>query len=131
MHTARRLVLLSESAILLVAIMFLGSLALWVGVPLAWLWVGSRVIATSGSISLALFTMMAGMLVSVWVLVSWLGWLGRKHVELQEVRGREIGRTTALEQVLVFSAALAVLAFAVWFFGFSGSPPLPGLEWSY
>jgi uncharacterized membrane protein YbhN (UPF0104 family) len=131
MPAVRRLVLISESAVLLVAIMFLGSLMLWVGVPVAWLWVGSRVIATSGSVGLALFTMMTGMLVSVGVLVSWLGWLGRKHVELQELRGREIGRTTALEQVLVGSASLAVLAFAVWFFGFSGSPPLPGLELSY
>jgi hypothetical protein len=75
--------------------------------------------------------MMAGMLASVVVLVAVLGWLGRKHIEILELRGREIGQTTPLEQVLVGSAALAVVGFAVWFFGFSGSPPLPGLELSY
>ena len=30
-------------AILVVAIMFIGSLGLWVGTPLLWLWVGSQV----------------------------------------------------------------------------------------
>ena len=31
-----------ESAALLVVIMFMGSLVLWVGVPVGWLWVGSQ-----------------------------------------------------------------------------------------
>jgi hypothetical protein len=127
----RRLFLTSESTILLVAIMFLGSLVLWVGVPLGWLWIGAQIQAMTGSVGTALFAMMAGMLASVAVLVAILGWLGRKHIEILELRGREIGQTTPLEQVLVGSAALAVIGFAVWFFGFSGSPPLPGLELSY
>ena len=97
----------------------------------AWLWVGAQVQAETGSVGLALFAMMVGMLVSVTMLVSVLGWLGRKHLELLELRGREIGETTPLEQVLVGSAAVAVIGFAVWFFGFSGSAPLPGLELSY
>jgi uncharacterized membrane protein YbhN (UPF0104 family) len=128
MHGIRQLLLISESAILLLSIMLLGSLALWVGVPLGWLWAGSRIQAETGSLGLALFSMMAGMLASVGALMTGLGWLGRKHVELQEVRGRRVGETTALEQVLIGSALLAVGGFAVWFFGFSGSPPLPGLE---
>jgi hypothetical protein len=111
--------------------MFLSSIALWVGVPLGWLWIGAQIQAMTGSVGTALFAMMAGMLVSVAILVMVLGWLGRKHIELLELRGREIGQTTPLEQVLVGSAALAVIAFAVWFFGFSGSPPLPGLELTY
>jgi uncharacterized membrane protein YbhN (UPF0104 family) len=124
-------VLTSESAILLVVIMFLGSLALWVGVPLGWLWVGAQLQAETGSVGLAMFAMLVGILVSVAALVGVLGWLGRKHIEILELRGREIGETTPLEQVLVGSAVIAVIGFAVWFFGFSGSPPLPGLELSY
>jgi hypothetical protein len=111
--------------------MFLSSLALWVAVPLGWLWVGAQIQAMTGSVGTALFAMMVGMLASVALLIVLLGWLGRKHIELLELRGREIGQTTPLEQVLVGSAALAVIGFAVWFFGFSGSPPLPGLELSY
>jgi hypothetical protein len=121
---------ISESAIL-VSIMLLGSLTLWAGVPLAWLWAGSRIQAATGSIGLALFIMMSGMLASVTALISGLGWVGRRHIELQALRGRRIGQTTALEQVLVGSAVVAVVGFAVWFFGFSGSPPLPGLEVRY
>jgi small-conductance mechanosensitive channel len=125
------LVLRSESAILLLGMMFLSSLALWVGVPLGWLWIGAHLQAETGSIGLAMFAMLVGMLASVAILVALLGWLGRKHIEILELRGREIGETTPLEQVLVGSAAIAVIAFGVWFFGFSGSAPLPGLELSY
>ena len=125
------IVLSSESAILLLGIMFLGSLALWVGVPLGWLWIGAQLQAETGSVGLAMFAMLVGMIVSVAALLSVLGWLGRKHLEILELRGRDIGDTTPLEQVLVGSAAVAVIGFAVWFFGFSGSPPLPGLELSY
>jgi heme/copper-type cytochrome/quinol oxidase subunit 2 len=124
-------VLSSESAILLVGMMFLGSLALWVGVPLGWLWIGAQIQAETRSIGVALLAMLVGILVSVAVLVSVLGWLARRHMEIQELRGREIGETTPLEQVLVGSAVVAVIGFAVWFFGFSGSAPLPGLELSY
>jgi hypothetical protein len=125
MQWIRRLILISESAMLLVAIMFLGSLALWVGVPVAWLWIGSQIQAETGSLSYALLAMMSGLVVTVATLVVSLTWLNRKHVELREARGLDVSGTTALEQVLVASAALAVLGFIVWFFGFSGSSPIP------
>jgi hypothetical protein len=131
MARGRRLLIVSESALLLVLIMFMGSLALWVGVPLGWLWIGSQLQGETGSVGVALLAMMAGMIVTVVALVIWLSWLNRKHVELQELRGRAPRTSTALEQVLVGSGALAVLGFLVWFFGFSGSAPLPGLEFSF
>jgi hypothetical protein len=123
---ARRRTLLGwESALVLVAIMFLGSLALWVGVPLGWLWVGSRVQAGTDSIGLALAAMMVGMVLTITGLVLCLVRLGNMHVELQEVRGRGAERATALEKTMVASAAVAVVGFLVWFFGFSGSEPFP------
>jgi hypothetical protein len=46
-----------------------------------------------------------------------------------EARGRAVhlpeNATTALELVLVASAVVAVVGFVVWFFGFSGSSPIP------
>lgn len=128
--TSRRLILTSESAVLL-GMMLTGCLLLWIGVPIAWLWVGGQVQAETGSVGTALLAMMAGVFVSIAALLKALGWLGRKHIELLELRGRRIGQTTPLEQVLVASAAVAVIGFAIWFFGFSGTPPLPGLELSY
>jgi HAMP domain-containing protein len=120
----RRILLASESTLLLVTIMFLGSLVLWVGVPVAWLWIGSQLEPRS-SLSTAVGTMMIGMLLTIALLVGFLGWLNRKHVELLEARGVYRGDTTALELVLVASAVVAVVGFAVWFFGFSGSSPIP------
>jgi hypothetical protein len=113
-----------QSAFLLVVIMFLGSLVLWVGIPVGWLWIGSRIVP-SGGLATAVGTMMIGMLLSVAGLVTFLAWVNRKHVELQEARGVAAGTATALELVLVASAVLAIAAFAVWFFGFSGSSPVP------
>jgi hypothetical protein len=120
----RRLLLAGESASLLVVIMFVGSLVLWIGVPAGWLWIGSRMLPSSG-LSTAVGTMMIGMLLTIAGLVTFLAWVNRKHVELQEARGAVTGSATALELVLVASAVLAILGFAVWFFGFSGSSPIP------
>jgi hypothetical protein len=108
----------------LTAMMLVGTLALWVGIPLGWLWIGSQLQAGTGSLSVSLGAMMAGVVVSGSVLAWVLGWLGRKHAEIKELRGQTDG-PTALEQILVLSTAVAVIAFAVWFFGFSGSAPLP------
>jgi hypothetical protein len=113
-----------QSAFLLVVIMFCGSLVLWVVVPVWWLWVGSRMVTSSGLAS-AVGAMMIGMLLSIAALVTFLAWVNRKHVELQEARGVPMGQATALEVVMVTSAVLAIAAFAVWFFGFSGSSPIP------
>jgi hypothetical protein len=119
-----RLLVAAESASLLVVIMFVGSLVLWVGVPVAWLWVGSQLVPSSG-LTTAVGAMMIGMLLTIAGLVTFLAWVNRKHIELQEARGYYGGQTTALEVVLVASAVIAVFGFAVWFFGFSGSSPIP------
>jgi hypothetical protein len=113
-----------ESATLLIVIMFCGSLVLWVGVPVGWLWIGSRIEPASG-LAAAIGAMMIGMLLTITALVTFLAWVNRKHVELQEARGLMTGTATPLEFVLVASAVVAVFAFAVWFFGFSGSSPIP------
>ena len=113
-----------QSASLLVVIMFFGSVVLWVGVPAGWLWVGSQMEPASG-LSAAIGAMMIGMLLTIAGLVTFLAWVNRKHVELLEARGSFGGTATALELVLVASAVLAVFAFGVWFFGFSGSSPIP------
>lgn len=115
----------SGSGVLLILIMFVGSLVLWVGVPLGWLYAGSQVQAATGSLGAALAAMMAGVIVSIAVLVMLLGWLNRKHVELREARGLDSHGQTALEGVMTVSASVAVVGFGLWFFLFSGSSPLP------
>jgi hypothetical protein len=114
----------APAAVLLVALMFAGSLVLWVGVPVLWLWVGS-LLQEKHSMSTALGAMMGGMVLSEAIVLAALGRLGRRHTELQERRGIPEGETSALELVLVSSAVFAVIGFFVWFFGFSGSSPIP------
>jgi len=129
-NALRRLLLLSSSGLLLLMIMFVGSLVLWVGVPLAWLWIGSQVEGATQSLGAALAVAILGVAVSIVVIVPALGWLNRLHEELRVARGFESHGQTALEAVLVVSAAVALTAFVVWFFVFSGSSPVP-LNLSY
>jgi hypothetical protein len=113
----------------LVALMLAGCLFMWVGVPLVWLWIGSQ-LQTSASPGTALMVTILGALATILFIAPLLSWLNRMHLELRAARGLPIGNTSPLEVMLVVSAALAIVGFAVWFFGFSGSSPLP-LEVSY
>jgi heme/copper-type cytochrome/quinol oxidase subunit 2 len=121
---SRRLLLASQSALLLVVIMFVGSVVLWIGVPVGWLWVGSRLQAST-SLATAIGVMMLGMFLTVCVLLVGLARVNRRHVEMQEARGVYQSGSTPLELVLVGSAVFALIGFVVWFFGFSGSAPFP------
>lgn len=105
--------------------MLLGSLVLWLGVPVGWLWVGSQVQGQTGSVGNAIFVMMVGIASSIALLIPSLSWLNRRHVEVRASRGLDVGGATALERVLVASGALVLVGFGVWFFGFSGSEPIP------
>ena len=121
----RELLRIGGSGMLLVAIMVGGGLVLWVGVPLAWLYVGSLVQGSTNSLGTALLVMMVGVVVSIGVLVPVLGWLNHKHSELRVARGLDDHGQTALEGVMTVSAMIAIVGFGAWFFLFSGSSPLP------
>jgi hypothetical protein len=116
---------LVQSALLLVAIMFLGSLALWIGVPLGWLWIASQVQGATGSLGAALGVAAFGTVVSVALCVVVLGWLSAKHRELRAHRGQEDLGQLPLEVVMVCSAGLALAGFVTWFLLFAGASPIP------
>lgn len=115
----------SGAALLLTLV--LASVGLWVGVPLAWLYIGSQVQAATGSIAAALGAMAVGVLASIVAIVWLLGWLSRKRADLREARGLESHGDVALEGVMAVSALIALTGFVVWFFLFSGSSPVPVL----
>ena len=110
-------------ALLTVAMMVIGSLVLWVGVPLAWLWVGSQIQAETDNLSLAIFVMLVGVVVSVLLLARLLVSLNRWNEELRQAAGHPPRETSLLELVLVVTAGVAVVAFGVWFFIFTGPGP--------
>jgi len=102
-----------------------GGLLLWVGVPVGWLYVGSRVQGETGSLGAALAVMMVGVLVSILVIVPVLGWLNQKHSQLRVARGLDDHGQMALKAVMTVSAGVALAGFGVWFLFFSGASPLP------
>lgn len=121
----RNLLRTGGSGLVLVAIMFLGGIGLWVGVPLGWLYVGAQVQGATNSLGAALAVMFCGSIITIGLLVLLLGRLNRLHAELRERRGLEDHGNTALEAVMTVSAGVALLGFALWFFLFSGSSPIP------
>ena len=119
----RNLLRVGASGVLLLLMMLGAGLVLWIGVPVAWLYIGSRVQGTTGSLGTALAVMMVGVIVSILLIVPVLGWLNRKHLELREARGLDTHGATALEAVMTVSVAIAVIAFSVWFFVIAGPGP--------
>jgi heme/copper-type cytochrome/quinol oxidase subunit 2 len=124
MRRAKQLLLGGPASVALVGLMLLGCLLMWVGVPLGWLWIGSQ-LQSSTEVGTALMVTMVGALGSIVAIAPMLVWLNRRHVELREARGLPVRESSPLEVMLVVSAALAIVGFAVWFLGFSGSSPVP------
>ena len=114
-----------SSTAFLLMLMFLGSLGLWVGAPVLWLWIGGRVQGATGSLGAAIAVILVGFVATVLLFVPVLGWLSRRHAEARAARGLDDLGRAALEGVLVVSAAIAVVVFAIWFFFFAGAEPVP------
>ncbi len=112
-------------AMLVVMIMFIGSLGLWVGTPLLWLWIGSQVQGATDSLGTALIVAFVGALVMISALGSVLARLSDVYRANCVERGLRDPGSVVLESVLVVSAGLAIAVFVVWFFFFAGADPAP------
>jgi hypothetical protein len=110
------------SAVLTGVIMVGASLLLWIGVPAGWLWIGSQVQGSTGNLGTAIAVMLVGAVASIVALAWVLGRLNRVHEHLREARGAKAG-APLLEVVLVVTAAVALIGFAIWFFVFAGPGP--------
>jgi len=126
---------------MLVALMALGSVVMWIGVPLGLVYAASKLAGSSdpslGPYLLVLFGLPIGMA----LVGKGLGMLDRAHQQLTGIgdEGRYRGAWTRslrgergstrrggiLDRVMVISVAVAALAFAIWFLAFAGSS-LPG-----
>jgi hypothetical protein len=107
----------------LVLLMLVGCLFLWVGVPIGWLWIGSQVQGSTGNVGTAIAVMLIGAIVSIVALAWVLGRLNRVHEHLRAARGADQTGPPLLEVVLVVTAAVALVGFAIWFFVFAGPGP--------
>ena len=127
----------------LVAAMTVVGLNIWTGNPLLALWVGSRAVGSTGTLTMGAVGLVATMMLVVGLglafllgllaaaydratgrpptvrkHVPWLRSMGSERVDYQ--RSRE--GLTAVELLLVAMVVIAVAGFEVWFFFFSTSP---------
>jgi len=112
-------------AVLVVLIMFVGSLVLWVGTPLAWLWIGSQIQGATESLGTALGAMFVGVALTITAIASVLAKLSDFHRGNCLARGMNDPGHVVLEAVLVVSAGLTLVGFVIWFFFFAGASPVP------
>ena len=132
-----RRALSKPAALILILLMAAGSVAMWVVVPVAWLYLGSQMQKGSTPSLGPYVIVLAGIVVSMVIIGKLLGWLDRvyaivigvsrqKRIQApwhKSMRGeRESGRErTVLDGVMIVSVGLALVAFGVWFFAFAGS----------
>jgi hypothetical protein len=128
-------------AALLIALMAIFSVVLWLGIPIGWLYLASRIAKSSQPTMGPYVLVLVGIPASMVVVGKLLSRLNRTYGALtgaapaartrsawmKSLRGeRDSARPrTILDIVMVWSVALALLCFAIWFFVFAGSS-LPG-----
>jgi hypothetical protein len=121
----RELLRTGAGAMLVVAIMFIGSLGLWVGTPLLWLWVGSQIQGATSSLGTALGAAFVGVVLTITAVALVLAKLSEVYRANCRARGRDDPGHLMLEGVLVVSAGITLTGFVVWFFFFAGTSPVP------
>ena len=130
----------SPAAILLVALMALGSVVMWIGVPLGLIYLASKLADTPNPSLGPYLVVLVGLPIGMALVGKGLGALNRAHIRLtgsqvdayrpgwtRSMRGERTveRRGGVLDRVMIISVVVAGVAFAVWFFGFAGSS-LPG-----
>jgi hypothetical protein len=126
----------------LIALMALGSIVLWIGSPIGWLWIASQMQTDSKGAGLGPYmVVLIGIAITAVVLAKALQRLNRLYgivagddepvrVVLpwhRGLRGENEGKAprTVLDVVMVISVSIGVVAFGIWFFFYAGSS-LPG-----
>jgi hypothetical protein len=124
-------------AVLLIALMAIGSVLLWLGIPIGWLYLVSHLVSSSQPSMGPYVLVLVGIPASMVVVGKALSKLNRAYGQLthtttsrrmrtpwlKSMRGeRESARPrTVLDVVMVWSMAVALVCFAIWFFVFAGS----------
>ena len=126
----------SPLALILVLLMAVGSVVMWIGVPVGLIYLASRVADSSQPSAGPYLLVLIGLPIGMAIVGKGLGTLDRLHGRLTGrheerhratwLRSMRAERTSTrrggvLDQVMIVSVGLALVAFGVWFFGFAGS----------
>jgi hypothetical protein len=125
------------AAALLILLMAAGSIALWLAIPVGWVYIASKLVKSSQPSMGPYLLVLVGIPVSMVVVGKLLSKLNRVYGEVtgttpqvrvrmpwnRSMRGERDGAhpRTVLDVVMVASVSLALLCFGVWFFLFAGS----------
>jgi hypothetical protein len=132
---------LSPVSLFLIAVMAVGSVVMWIGVPVGLIFLASR-LADSPKPSMGPYVLiLVGLPVGMMIVGKALGALDRYHGRItglddgkpqqaawmKSMRGERDRkrRRSVLDAVMMISVGVALVAAAVWFFAFAGSS-LPG-----
>ena len=121
----RDLLRTGAGATLVLLIMVIGSLVLWIGTPLLWLWVGSQIQGATSSLGTALGVSFIGVVATIGAARGGPGQAERRLPGQPPRPGLDDTGHYVLEAVLVVSAGFTLAAFVVWFFFFAGASPVP------
>jgi hypothetical protein len=130
------------TAVLLIAAMALGSVLLWLGIPVGWVYLAAQIVKSSQPSMGSYLLIIVGIGVSIVIVGKGLAALDRMYGRVvrggaptgprqlpwhRSLRGeRDAGAPlTVLGVVMMWSVSVALAAFAVWFFAFARSS-LPG-----
>jgi len=126
----------SPPALILVLLMAVGSVVMWIGVPLGLIYLASQLADSPRPGAGPYLLVIGGLPIGMAIVAKGLGYLDRLHSRLtgrredprrptwlRSLRGERAqpARAGVLDQVMIVSVTLALVAFAVWFFGFAGS----------
>jgi hypothetical protein len=131
-------------AVALIALMAVGSVALWLGVPFLWIWIASQMADSTQPALGPIVLVLVAVPVTMVAIGKALGRLNRLYAEvvaaptgtraqhqtpwLRSMRGeRDAHRPrTVLDVVMVVSVSIAVCVMAIWFLLFAEGGGLPG-----
>jgi hypothetical protein len=139
-HRSRRQKLLwSPVALFLVLLMAVGSIAMWIGLPLGLIWIASAITDSSQPSLGPYLLILIGLPVGMWAIGKLLGSLDRAHgritgrlddgphraawlQSMRDERGPRRKQRSVLDTVMIVSVLAALVAGAIWFVAFAGSP---------
>jgi hypothetical protein len=129
------------AALILILLMIVGSLVLWIGIPVGWIVLASHLTNTSSPTLGPYVLVIFGIPITMFLFGRFLyrlnalygnvtgttphvqvrsAWLKSMRAERETARPR-----TVLDVVMIASVSVAILVFLIWFFFFAGSS-LPG-----
>src|SRR3954453_414660 len=101
-----------------------GPLVLWAPLPFAWIWIGGRVYAVTGSLLADGSVALLGFAASAFLAMRGLARLDEVWITLRRRAGYSQSQG-ALTQVVVVSATLGIAAFLLWYYLLSNAFILP------